>query len=246
MTEKLRLLLLILFAFLVSTPTFAQVTLQVGGGVGVFAPQADYGGTTIDFYRGTKYGLSSGVNVHGKVRLGLVGLMLVGEADYSSLNNSGNSEPGQGRVEVSQKVVSLKAGPELQLKIPAAPLTPYIGANISINRFSGETMFQGVSKVPSATYVLQSSSRLGVGVSGGAIVKLGPSLDLDIGLQYNLMNVSGRSWEDLNPQDQRLDSYLALNDDRDPAFLPNDDKHFIFSQRSIHSILFTISLLFGL
>ena len=215
--------------------------------MGVLVPTKDYGGSTIDYYRGTKYGLSSGINLHGKARLGLVGFTLVGELDYSSLSNSGNSEPGQGRVEVSQKVYTFRAGPEFHLSIPAVPTEPYVGVSAAINRFTGETTFQGVSKVPSATFVVESASRLGLGLGGGVIVKLNPSLSLDVGMQYNIMNLTGRSWEDLNPlQDQRLDSYLALNDDRDPAFRPSEDKHFISSERSIRSILFTVTLLFDL
>lgn len=231
-----------------SAPAFSQLTLQVGGGLGILVPRADYGGSTIDYYLGTKYGLSRGINLHGKVRAGLVGLTLVGEVDYASLSNSGNSEPGQGRVEISQKVVSLKAGPEFQIDIPAAPITPYIGAHAAVHRFSGETFFQGVAKVPSGfTYVVQSTSRIGVGVDAGAIVKIGPLLSLDFSLHYDLMNPIGRSFEDVNPlDDRRLDSYLALNDDRDPAFLPNEDKHFISSQRSIQAVAINVSVLFGI
>jgi len=224
-----------------------QITLQVGGGLGIVRPGGDYGGSTIEYYRGTKYGFSDGVNLHGKLRLGLIGFTLVAEVDYSILSNDGYSEPGQGSVEISQKVVSLKAGPEFQLKLPAFPITPYAGANVAVNTFNGETTFQGVSKVPSATYSVQSASRVGFGIGAGLIVRLNPSLSLDVGLQYNLMNPMGRTWVDVNPlQDQRLDSYLALNDEKDPAFLPGNDKHFISSARSIRCTLVTVTLLFGL
>lgn len=239
--------LTIILVSILSASATSQVTLQVGGGLGILMPRSDYGGSTIEYYRGTKYGLSNGINLQAKARLRFIGLSLVGEVDYSSLRNSGNSEPNQGRVEVSQKVYSLKVGPELQFKLPALPVTPYLGANAAIHRFSGETTFQGVSKVPSATYVVQSASRLGIGASGGVLLKLYESLFLDLGLHYNLMNISGKSWEDVNPLlDQRLDSYLALNDERDPAFLPNDDKHFIAAQRAIHSLLLTATIMFSL
>jgi len=42
--------------------TSAQITLQVGGGLGIVSPSGDYGGTTIEFYNGTKYGLETGTN----------------------------------------------------------------------------------------------------------------------------------------------------------------------------------------
>jgi len=61
------------------------------------------------------------------------------------------------------------------------------------------------------------------------------------------MNISGKEWNDVNPGiNQRIDSYLFLNDDRDPLYVAEDDKHFISNARSIHSILFTASILFGL
>lgn len=241
----------ILVAVIVLSPgtpsAHAQITLQVGGGLGIVRPMGDYGGSTIDYYRGTKYGLSDGLNLHGKLRLGLIGLTLVGEIDYSSLSSSGNSEPGRGLVEVSQNIFSLKVGPEFQLSVPLFPLTPYVGANVAVHQFSGETLFQGVAKVPSGTYSVQSAGRLGIGLGGGVVLKLSPLLSLDIGVQYQLMNLLGRTWEDVNPLlDRRLDSYLALNDEKDPAFVAGSDTRFIANARSINSILLTVTVLFGL
>jgi len=51
-----------LLAFLFSPNLYSQVTLQVGGGLGYISPTGDYGGSTMDFYNGTKYGMSSGFN----------------------------------------------------------------------------------------------------------------------------------------------------------------------------------------
>ncbi len=226
----------------------SQITLQAGGGLGVAFPAGDFGGSTMDYYSGTKYGLSTGFNLHGKIRAGLTGITLMGEVGYSSLTNKGNAEPpAQGNVEVSQKIVSVKVGPEYHFKLPAAPLEPYVGANLALNLISGETTFQGVSKVSSATYSVKSASRFGIGLNGGTIFSLGPLVSLDIALQYNIMNLFGKGYEDVNPsQNQRIDAYLALNDNPDPAFAPNDDKHFISSSRTIHSFMLTASLIFGL
>lgn len=242
-----RTLAILIMTGCVAATVQSQVTLQVGGGLGLVIPAGDFGGSTVDYYSGTKYGLSSGFNIHAKARFGLLGLRLAGGVDYSSLSNDGNAEPGQGKVEVSQKILSFKVGPEFSLSLPAIPLTPYVGANIALNRFSGETTFQGVSKVSSATYSMQSATRIGLGFSVGAIVKLSPINSLDINLSYNLMNVGGKAWEDVNPaQNQRLDSYLALNDNNDPLYSALDDKHFINNARNIHSIQVTASFLFGL
>ena len=229
------------------TPSRSQVNIKLGGGIGVMSPASDFSGSTLEYYNGSRYGLSSGLTIHGKAKIGLSGLNLAGEIDYSSLRNTGNSEPGQGAVDITQKILSLKVGPEFRLSVPALPVTPYIGANLALNRFSGETTFQGVSKVPSATYIVKGATRFGVGFSAGTEVSVGPLLSLDFNISYNLMNVSGKEWDDVNPGiNQRIDSYLSLNDDPDPQYAAGDDKHFISNERSIHSILFTASLLFGL
>ena len=46
--------------------TSAQVTIQVGAGLGYATPTGDYGGNTTEFYNGTKYGIESGINYHVK------------------------------------------------------------------------------------------------------------------------------------------------------------------------------------
>ena len=242
-----RVALLVVILMLSASVVHAQGTLQGGGGAGLAIPTSDYAGTTVEYYSGAKYGLASGLNLHAKARVGFLGFRLTGEVDYSSFSNDGEAQPGQGKVEVSQKVLAFKVGPEFYLGLPAVPLTPYIGANVALNSFSGETKFQGVSKLPSATYELKATSRIGVGFTGGAILKLGPLTSLDLSVSYNLLNVSGKTWEDENPaQDQRLDSYLALNDDKDPLYKAGDDKHFISSARTINSLQVRATIMVGL
>jgi len=228
-------------------PIIAQVDLKAGAGVGVISAVSDLNGSTMEYYSGLNYGQNSGMNIHGKAKVGLGGLDLVGEIDYSSLGNTGNSEPGQGSVEMTQKILSLKVGPEFHISIPALPIRPYAGVNVAWNRFSGDANFQGVSKVPSATYTVNEATRLGAGFTIGAEVSIGPLLSLDFTTSYNFMNISGSEWLDVNPAvNQRIDSYLSLNDSKDPLYAVGDDKHFISNDRSIHSMLFTVSLLFGL
>lgn len=93
------------------TPSRSQENLKLGGGIGVTIPASDFSGSTVEYYGGSGYGLGSGLNLHGKAKIGLSGLNLVGEIDYSSFGNTGNSEPGQGTVDISQKILSLKIGP---------------------------------------------------------------------------------------------------------------------------------------
>jgi opacity protein-like surface antigen len=241
------LVAVIVFTAVFAVPAVGQIDFKVGGGIGLVMPAADYGGSTIDYYNGSKYGLGTGYNLHVKARLGLVGFRLAGEVDYSSLKNDGFSEPGQGKVEISQQVLSIKIGPEMHLSIPMMPITPYLGANVALHRFSGETIFQGVSQVSSASYALESATRLGIGVSGGVLFSLAPFTTLDVSIGYNLMNLSGSEWKDLNPtQDQRIDTYLALNDEQDPAYQAGNARHVVSAARDIHSIQIGVTVLFGL
>lgn len=241
--------ILVLTTLLCGIPTFtySQISFQLGGGAGLAIPTADYAGSTTEYYQGINYGLASGFNLHAKARVNLVGFRLAGELAYASLSNDGEAEPGQGRVEVSHKIFSIKVGPEFHLAVPMMPLTPYFGANVALNGFSGETIFQGVSKVPSGTFTMESTTRLGVGFSAGTLISLGPLTSLDIGIAYNIMNLSGKKWDDVyTSRDDRVETYLALNDDKDPFYQPTNDKHVVSGSRTINTIQVTASLMFGL
>jgi opacity protein-like surface antigen len=220
--------------------------LQAGAGIGYAIPAGDYSGSTIDYYAGTRYGLSGGINFHAKGRVGAAGFKLAAEIGYSMLSNTGNSEPGQGKVDISQKILSVKLGPEYMISIPAVPLTPYLGVNLALNTISGETKFNGVSSVPSGTYDVKSAMRFGLGFAGGVLYKMGPLMSLDLSLSYNLMNLFGKSFEAVDPtHPQRIDSYVRLNDDKDPAVV-NGSEHFIGAARSINTIQVALSLMFGI
>ena len=227
---------------------FSQgIKLQAGAGIGYAVPTGDYAGTTADYYAGTKYGLSGGVNFHAKGRLGAAGFQLGAEIGYSSFSNSGSAEAsGQGKVDISQKVLSIKVGPEYMINIPAVPLKPYLGANLALNTISGETKFNGVSSVPSGTYDVKSATRFGLGLGGGVVYKMGPLMSLDFSISYNFLNLFGKKFEvvDLtNPK--RIDSYVRLNDDKDVLPIDNSD-HIIAAARSISSLEIGLSLMFGI
>jgi hypothetical protein len=191
--------------------------------------------------------MKNGLTLNAKVRGGVLGLRAAGEVNYSMFSNTGEALPGQGGVDISQKVLALKIGPELSLGLPLMPIAPYLGANLSLNKFTGTVKFQGVSKVPSASYDLKSASRIGFGFTGGVVLKLGGFTTLDVSAAYDMMNSSGKAWEDENLNlDQRIDSYLTLNDDKDPLYKSGDDKHFISDSRLINSIQIRATLMIGL
>lgn len=239
--------LIIACLFLVSSPLFAQITAQAGVGFGYTIPMGDAGGTTIDFYNGTKYGFSSGVSYFAKGRVGIFGMGLVAEIGYTNFSGDGESEPGQGKVEVSQKILSVKLGPEFMISIPMSPIKPYVSPFISLNTFNGEITFNGVSKVPSGTYDVTSATRIGFGASGGVTFSLSSFLNLDFNVQYHLMNPAGKSFNLDDPTShERLDSYISLNDDKDPLFNPTDDDHIIGDSRSINALQFNLNVMVGL
>lgn len=244
--KLLSLLLIFPVMLLVFNTAHSQISLQAGIGGGMVSPMSDYKGSTADFYSGKNYGLSSGYNLHAKARLGLLALNVFAQIDYSSLSNEGESEPGKGKVELTQNVISIKAGPEFSLGLPLIPIKPYLNAFLSFNSFTGETIFTGVAKVPSGTHKLESASRIGIGGGIGAIINIGPMMKLDIGLQYNMLNLFGKTWEDANPtKDQSLDSYLSLNDEKDPLIGLGGDEHFINASRSINTLQIAATLMFG-
>ena len=236
----------IFITIILSTLTSAQITLQVGGGLGIVSPSGDYGGTTIEFYNGTKYGLETGTNFHAKARVGVLSFNVFGMIDYTTLSGEGESEPGKGKVEVSQSVLSLKVGPEFHIGIPAAPVGVYLDGSIGLNTISGEVIFNGVSEVPSGTYDVESESRVGFGLGGGVLLDIIPMLTIDIGIHYNWLNPFGKIYTSKVPSSHpRLDAYTSLNDDEDPLFGVTDD-NIVENSRSMESLQFTLTLLFGL
>jgi hypothetical protein len=224
--------------FAVAIPAAAQVSLQIGGGVGYVMPAGDYKGTMAEYYAGTNYGLASGFAAHAKARVGLLGFNLTGEIAYAFLGNDGSPQGGNSSAEVDHKMLSIKVGPEFRLGLPAVPVTPYIGLNVAFNSFSGSTKFQGVSSVPSSAVDMASASRIGAGATLGVMVS-----SFDIAVHYNLHNLSGKSWQG---GANRVDTYSSLNDDKDPLYAAGDNNHVVKDPRSIQSIVITVSMMFGI
>jgi opacity protein-like surface antigen len=239
--------LVTVIAILFSSNIHSQISLQVGGGLGYISPTGDYGGSTIDFYEGTKYGMSSGFNYHAKARVGLLGFNLFGIIEYSNVSGDGESEPGQGEVENSHSIFSIKAGPEFNLSPPLSPVGFYLDGFLSVNTFSGTVSFQGVAQVPSGDYDLGSETRFGVGVGGGALLDFIPIVTIDVGVHYNLYNLFGKQYTAVvssNPK--RLDAYTSLNDESDPAYGVDDDIFIVENARSINAWQFTITAMIGI
>ncbi len=240
--------LTILFTSLVLTsPSYSQVTFQLGGGIGYSVPTADYGGTTIEYYNGTKYGMEPGFNLHAKARLGLLFINAFGEIGYTNFSNEGEIIPGDNAsVKVSQKVFSVKVGPEFKFSIPLSPITPYLDAFVALNTISGTVQFKSAPNgLPSDERDMASASRVGFGAGGGVLFNLG-GLNLDLSIQYHIMNGAGKKFEGDILKNQRIESYTFLNDDKDPSYSSSSDSHIISNSRSIGAIEIKLTALFGL
>jgi hypothetical protein len=235
----------LLFVFLFVLQTNAQITLQAGGGLGYSVPTGDYGGSVANFYNGTKYGMKSGINFHGKARVGILFLNAFGEVGYTTFSGDGNAQSGGGTIKNSQKVISMKIGPEFPINIPLSPITPYVQGFVSLNSFTGNVEFTGVSGVPSGKKDLASATRVGLGGGVGVMFSLG-GLKLDANIQYHLLNFAGKEYKIENVTSHTLlDNYTSLNDDKD-ALAGTTMDHFISNSRGISALEFKLSVMFGL
>jgi hypothetical protein len=242
---------LILF---ISSVMYSQIKLQVGAGGGYLAPTGDYAGSTVDFYNGTKYGMSSGYNFNGKVRVGLLGFDLFGMIEYSSISGDGQSDPDNknSQIESTQNVFSIKAGPEFNIEFPLSPVGIYFDGFLSVNTFRGTVSFQGVSGVASGDYDLGTTTRVGAGGGGGVLLDFIPVVTLDLGVHYNWYNLFGKQY--LYPTNSipenyvvpRINAYTSLNDDADPLYSESSSVHIVGESRSINAWEFTLTAMIGI
>ena len=241
-------LLCLSILFFASMVNYSQITLQVGAGGGYILPTGDYAGTTEDFYNGTKYGMSSGYNINGKVRVGLLGIDLFAMLDYSSVSGEGQSDPDNknSQVENTQNILSIKAGPEFKFSIPMSPISIYLDGFLSVNTFSGTVSFQGVSGVPTGEYDLETATRVGAGGGGGVLWNAFSIVTLDFGVNYNWYNLTGQQYTSVSTNPSKLDAYTSLNDDADPLYESGSDDNFIGEAMSINAWEFTLTAMIGI
>jgi opacity protein-like surface antigen len=228
-----------------SIPSFSQVGFSLGPSIGLTVPAGDYSGTTVDYYNGAKYGLGSGVNFGVLFKAKLPVFNIRAEINYTSLSNSGNSETDKPNsfVEVKQNVLMITAGPEFRFNIPSSPVTPYAGLDLIFSSIGGETRFEDVARVSTGTYSMSSASRLGLGLGAGAEINIGKNYSIDLGIRYNFINLIGKNFEEM-ASDERSDSYVNLNDEQDPNYSVDPNKHPINNSRSISTFQFNLGFLF--
>ena len=205
----------------------AQVTFQVGGGVGYALAAGDLG-EDITYMEDSGYGMDGGINLHAKARVGLLSFILAGEIGYTMMSSEGTVQSV--KYENTLNVLSLKIGPEFHFGLPVLPVDPYLGLNLQSNTFSGDSKIQGMPGVASGTYDMESATRIGLGVNGGAVLSLG-GMKLDVNLSYNMLNLIGKDYE-TNPADDKF--YL------------DDDEYEGAKASSLSTIEAKVTLMFGL
>lgn len=243
-----KIITVLVLLFLVSATNInSQISLQVGGGLGIVSPTGDYSGSTVDFYEGTKYGMETGFNLHAKARVGLLGFNVFGMIDYSSLSNEGPGEPDKSekQVENSHSILSLKVGPEFSLSFPMSPIGAYVDGFVSVNTISGTVKFQGISSISTDERDVESATRIGAGAGGGILFDISPAVTIDLGVHYNVYNLFGKDYS-VSTSNDRWDAYTSLNDEKDPLYEIGDDDHIVGDSRSMSAWQFTLTAMIGL
>jgi opacity protein-like surface antigen len=232
--------------FILVLPLQAQVKFSAGPSIGLTVPQGDYSGTTTDYYAGLKYGLSTGFNFGGVFKAKLPVVNIKATINYSILSNSGLADASNtgSYVEIKHNLLMISVGPEFYFSIPASPIKPYAGVDLLLTSISGESTFRGLPDVPSGTYSMNSAARTGIGLGIGSEIGIGKTMILDLGLRYNMINLFSKSYEGAYDAN-RIDSYLYLNDAKDPRYPDKINKHPIGSNRSISTLQFNLGILFG-
>jgi opacity protein-like surface antigen len=236
---------IIVFFFLFTCSSNAQLKIVLGPAIGLTSPTVDYSGETTDFYDGSKYGLHSAINfgAMGKLTLGPINFNL--SIIYTPLSNDGRSQSDypNSSVEIKRNLFTLGVGTQFGFSVPMSPVKPYIGVDLLFSTISGSTKFQGTQNVTSSVIDMETATRTGLGLAGGVEIKLF-STTLDASLRYNLINLFSKSY-DGSPAGTRDEAYKFLNDAKDPNYSADPTKHPVATDRTIATIQFELGVLFG-
>ena len=236
-------ILAIISFFISFTTANAQIHISLGPQLGFALPMSDYAGGVTDFYNGTKYGLKGGFNVGATFKADL--MVIAGRLDinYAMFKNDGNiSGLNNANVTVKQNTLIIGIGPEYSFGLPLVPIKPYVSFELLFSTFSGESQYQGTPLVNSSNNSMTSATRIGLGLLAGTEFKIGV-VALDLSLRYNMLNLIGKSFTSYNNND-RSNSYLNLNDDKDPNF--DGATHPVGTSRTISTLQFNVGVLFGI
>ncbi len=153
-----------------------SIDLGFGGGLTFVQSPAYY--TDV-----AKFSSEYHVGIKGKLNFPFFPITPIGFIDYHFLNGT-NSTP-LGDFEAKQNILSIGLGGELTL-VPG-PLSPYVGLDFEFNNFGDfTTTIAGVETKSGGT------SRSGLGIGAGVMIKLIPVFNIDLGLKYQMLNLFGK------------------------------------------------------
>jgi hypothetical protein len=234
----------IISLFLSFTAVRAQIHISLGPQLGFALPMSDYAGGVTDFYNGTKYGLKGGFNMGATFKADL--MIIAGRLDinYAMFSNSGSiTGTDNGSLSIKQKNLIIGVGPEFSFGVPMIPIKPYVSLELLFTTFTGESQYQGnPGGVNNNNNSMTSATRIGLGLLAGTEFKIGV-FALDVSVRYNMLNLIGKSFTSYNNID-RTNSYLNLNDAKDPNF--DGVNHPVGTSRTISTLQFNVGVLFGI
>lgn len=226
-----------------ASSSYSQIHISLGPAIGYTIPQSDFAGNTTDYYNGTKYGLTGGIDFGAIGRLGVGPFNFNLSLIYTPLSNNGTSDASPHTVDIKMHIFTVGVGTQYGFGVPLAPVKPYIGIDLLFSTFGGSFQFQGTPKVnSSSSNDMNSATRVGLGIAAGVNLKL-LTTSIDISLRYNMLNLFSKRYE--APNGDRINSYLYLNDDKDPNYSATDDKHPIGSSRTIATLQLQLGVMFG-
>lgn len=241
-----KLAFIILFLVLNFGAYSQLISIKLGPVLGLTSPTSDLAGNTEDFYNGTKYGLSSGMNfgAMGKINFGPIGGRV--SVVYSSLSNDGVADPDfpNSSLSLTNSQLMFTLGAEFGFNIPFTPIRPYADIDLLFTSVSGTFNFQGIQNVSSGENDIASSSRTGLGLALGSEIAFGKTFIMDLSIRYNMINLLGKEFTAVTNAN-RIDSYKSVNDDADPDYNASDVKHPIGNSRTIANIQLQLGLLFA-
>jgi hypothetical protein len=236
--------LFILSLIIISFPdkVYSQF-LYFGPSLGVSLPTADYVGSTRGYYNGDSYGLKFGANFGAEARILTPFINIKGFYRYNLFKNTGEAEAGIGRIQIKHYISEFGIGPEYMLTIPKVPVKPHIEAVFIYSVFSGSVDFRSVPNLPDGFYDMVTSSRTGIGLGAGAEIKLKKlNFYIDVNVRYNYLNLLENSFAG---GEERLSSYIRLNDKADPLYNEADVNHPVSSDRAISLFQINVSVIYG-
>lgn len=205
---KYKLIILTIFAIItVNNISLSQPSATVQMIVGYSHPLPDMKGTfgaTRNTFTGNgnpdtnTYFLKSGINygIFIKIPLGKKSKFNInGGVAFNIFSNSVEYNEGTGSitVDLKQSILGVTLGSEYNFATKRSKVNPFIGAELSLNFFSGKYEEDYIDSVETLT--LNSAVRGGINISAGVDFVLHNNIGAVVGAKYSFANLIGKNYE---------------------------------------------------